>query len=296
MDWSIHEAAAQFAGLQGALCTAPDRKILYRSDNGAYLSDVGSGYNVVQPKQVLEFFRDLVADQGFALETAGCLFDGRKFWALARTGQQTRLRGVDPVSGYLLLATACDGSMATTAQFTSVRVVCNNTLQLSLRDRTSGAGAPHRDSGSGAGKVSVKHRSVFRANEVKRDLGLDVWASFEDQAESLVATPFSRHDKNAMKDFLVAVFQGDPDAELAEQPNKRAMMATFESLCNSPGAGLPTAVDTAWGALNAVTHYVDHVRPTRGGNAANNRFDAAQFGIGAQIKQRALDHLLKIAA
>jgi len=290
MDWSIEQTPVRYTSINNQLCTAPDRKILFRGDNGAYLSDVGDGYKVVQPKEVLEFFRDLTATQGFTLETAGVLFDGRKFWALARTGQQTRLRGVDPVSGFLLLASACDGSMATTAQFTSVRVVCNNTLQLSLHS-----------SSTSAGKVSVKHRSIFRPEEVKRDLGLGVWAEFEEQAESLIATPFDRRDKQAMKAFLVDVFQGKPDLELAEQPNKRAMLATFDALCNSPGASLPTALNTAWGALNAVTHYVDFMRPTRGAGssqaAANgNRFDAAQFGVGAAIKQRAMDHLLKLAA
>ncbi len=32
-----------------------------------------------------------------------------------------------------LLATACDGTLATTAQFTNIRVVCNNTLAIALR-------------------------------------------------------------------------------------------------------------------------------------------------------------------
>ncbi len=44
------------------------------------------------------------------------------------------LRGRDPVTGYLLLATACDGTPATTARFTSVGVVCNNTLHIALGD------------------------------------------------------------------------------------------------------------------------------------------------------------------
>ncbi|WP_397457282.1 DUF932 domain-containing protein, partial [Pseudomonas versuta] len=31
------------------------------------------------------------------------------------------------VNGYLLLATSCDGTLATTATPTTIRVVCNNT-------------------------------------------------------------------------------------------------------------------------------------------------------------------------
>lgn len=289
MSHQLCEAPLNFTLPNGAIRSATGRKAIFRDDTNAYLADVGENYQLVQPREVLKFMHDFTMSHGFSLETAGVLFDGRKYWALARTGQQTRLRGVDPVAAYLLLATSCDGSMATTAQFTSIRVVCNNTLRMSLTD-----------SASKSGRVTVRHRSTFKPEEVKRDLGLDVWTEFEQQAESLIATPFDRRDKAALKAFLVDVFEGKPEAELGEQPNKRAMMATFDSLCNSPGANLPTALNTAWGALNAVTHYVDYVRPTRGAadtSAANgNRFDAAQFGVGAQIKARALDYLLKVAA
>jgi hypothetical protein len=71
---------------------------------------VGSRYNVVQPREVLEFYRDLTEVAGYELETAGALKAGRKFWALARTGKSAALKGKDVVNGYLLLATSCDGS------------------------------------------------------------------------------------------------------------------------------------------------------------------------------------------
>ena len=58
---------------------------------------------------------------------------GRKFWALARTGQSTVLKRKDRVDGYLLLATACDGTLATTAQFTSVRGPLQPTDQIASR-------------------------------------------------------------------------------------------------------------------------------------------------------------------
>lgn len=60
---------------------------VYRSDTKAPLSVVSSRYQVVQPREVLEFYRDLTQVSGYSLETAGVLKGGRKFWALARTGQ-----------------------------------------------------------------------------------------------------------------------------------------------------------------------------------------------------------------
>ena len=106
--------------------------MLYRSDTKAPLSVVSQRYHTVQPRDVLEFYRDLTEVSGYELETAGVLKGGRKFWALARTGQGAALKDNDQVNGYLLLATSCDGTLATTATPTTIRVVCNNTLTIAL--------------------------------------------------------------------------------------------------------------------------------------------------------------------
>src|SRR6202044_3294118 len=101
-------------------------------------------FKIVQPGAVLEFFRDLTAAAGFTLETAGTLFGGKRFWALAAIGETASIADpADKMKGYLLLSTACDGSMATEARYTTVRVVCNNTLSSA---RSAGA------------KVRVTHR------------------------------------------------------------------------------------------------------------------------------------------
>lgn len=284
MEWTIAHAPLQFVNMDGSAIVVPDKKALYRSDNGVYLSTVGKSFKVVHPGEVLEFFRDLTESQGYTLETAGCLYDGQKFWAMARTGMGMRLKGTDLVNGFLLLSTSCDGTMATTAKFTSVRVVCQNTLTMSLNDRSNAS-------------VRVKHKTEFNPEQVKMQLGLEIWSEFSETVEQLADTGFDRKDKASMKDFLVSVFQGDMAKELDDQPNKRGMVATFNALINSPGSDLASAKNTAWGAINAVTHYVDHQLPTRGDNATVNRFVSSQWGNGEKLKQRAWDYFSdKIAA
>jgi phage/plasmid-like protein (TIGR03299 family) len=118
----------------GSIHAFSEQKVLYRSDTQAPLSVVSARYQVVQPGEILEFYRDLTEHSGFELETAGVLKDGKNLWALARTGQSVTLKGKNTVNGYVLLATACDGTLATTAQRTSVRVVCNNTRQMGRLD------------------------------------------------------------------------------------------------------------------------------------------------------------------
>lgn len=50
------------------------------------LSIVSDDYQIVQPREVLEFYRELMELYGYTLETAGALDSGRKVWALAKTG------------------------------------------------------------------------------------------------------------------------------------------------------------------------------------------------------------------
>ena len=282
MDWEIRETPVRFisseAGALGQISSFPDQKVLFRSDNQAPLSVVSNRFKVVQPREVLEFYRDLTEQSGFELETAGVLKGGRKLWALARTGQSTTLKGKDTTKGYVLLATACDGTMATTAQFTSVRVVCNNTLAVAL--------------GSGAGAVKVPHRSVFDAEAVKRSLGITVsaWDEFMYRMKHLSNRPVKDSEAHH---FLLRVM-ADPDKATISKGTERNM-ARVRALYDGEGLGadLASSRGTAYGLLNAVTQFVDHERRAR---SQDNRLDSAWFGQGAALKRRALDEALLMAS
>jgi phage/plasmid-like protein (TIGR03299 family) len=284
MDWRIKAADVQFtvnSPLPGSLHTYPEQKVLYRSDTHAPLSVVSGRYKVVQPAEILEFYRDLTEVGGYELETAGVLKDGKKLWALARTGQTLTLKGRDTVNGYLLLATACDGTLATTAQFTSVRVVCNNTLTIAL--------------GNSAGAVKVPHRSEFDAQVVKQQLGIAIapWSSFSDYVKELAER---RVAEKTVKNFLERVFTYSTSSakQLTPLLNEQAITKVQALYAGQgKGADLSAAKSTAWGLLNSVTEYVDYHRRAR---SDDHRRDAAWFGQGAQIKQRAWEEAMKLVA
>ena len=277
MDWEIQSSPVLFQSTNH-LRPFKDAKVLYRSDSGEALSVVSNRYQEVQPRAVLEFYRDLVDLGGFELETAGVLKGGRKLWALARTGQETLLKGNDQVKAYLLLATACDGTLATTAQFTSVRVVCNNTLQMAT--------------GNTAGAIKVPHSTRFDADKVKQQLGLGVttWQHFIADIHRLAVRPVNPFEARR---YLMEVL-GDPELAFHRQPNLKVLNHVFDLYAGQgAGATFASAQDTAWGLVNAVTQFVDHERRAR---TPDNRLDSAWFGIGALIKQKALDEALKLAA
>jgi phage/plasmid-like protein (TIGR03299 family) len=285
MDWQIQESPVHFkadaVGHLGSIHSFPEQKVLYRSDTKAPLSVVSQRYQVVQPKEVLEFYRDLTEVSGYELETAGVLKGGRKFWALARTGQNTALKGNDQVNGYLLLATSCDGTLATTATPTSVRVVCNNTLTISLNGATRA--------------IKVPHNTRFDPKAVKKQLGIAVsqWDDFMYRMRALAERKVQWHE--AMGFFMSVICDTPINGALPEKLANERAMRKVQSLYEGRGRGaqLESAQGTAWGLLNAVTEYVDHERRAR---CTEYRLDSAWFGQGAALKQKALDAALSLAA
>jgi len=297
MNWRIEETEVLFtpgdsiADIPRTLAF-PSQKVLYRSDTNVPLSVVSGRYQVVQPAEILEFYRDLTEVGGYELETAGVLKEGKKFWALARTGHGVSLPGKDTVNGYLLLATACDGTLATTAQFTSVRVVCNNTLSIAL--------------GDSSGAVKVPHRTQFDADAVKRQLGIAIssWDDFMVRMKALAARKVGATTAEQFFRRLLAypTSQGihatsTPAASHSQTPvaiNERAMKGIWELYSGQGlGAKLASSDGTAWGLVNSVTEFVDHHRRAR---SADHRLDAAWFGQGAALKQQAWDEALKLVA
>lgn len=280
MNWDIVETPVMYATPSPGgftFMTNADSKVLFRSDNQAALSVVSNRYKPVQPREILEFYRDLVSVGGFELETAGVLKGGKKLWALAKTHQATALKGGDQVKAYLLLATSCDGTLCTQAFFTSVRVVCNNTLRMAV-DGSSDV-------------IKVPHSTTFDPALVKQQLGLGLssWDQFTRSIKKLAARPVSQAEAKA---YLVNVL-GDSQAPFEEQLTRplKAALELFEG--RGMGAAMSSAKGTAWGLLNAVTELTDHSRPAR---SQDNRLDSAWFGLGSQVKARAFEEALKLTA
>lgn len=274
MEWQILESPVYFMPDKGVDHVSFDeQKVLYRSDTGAALSVVSQRFQVVQPRDVLEFYRDLTKAHGFTLETAGVLKGGRKVWALAKTNMSANIKGSDTINGYLLLATGCDGTLATTAQFTSIRVVCNNTLAIALKNGTAA--------------VKVPHSTTFDPKAVKGQLGLSSasWDDFIYQMKKLS----ERKIKSTEAEAFVSALLTDPAAKFT---NERAMKKVLELYSgHGRGAELASSKGTAFGLLNAVTEFVDHERRAR---STDYRLDSAWFGTGANLKNEALDQAIAL--
>jgi phage/plasmid-like protein (TIGR03299 family) len=314
MDWEARTAAPIYTPVVGRTTeqggeryvkaqsprVVEDSKIIYRGDTGAPLSIVGRDYKIVQPKQVLEFFREEVESGGWYIHTAGTMRGGRKLWAMATCEDSKRyVKGKqDLMVRNLLCATSLDGSMRTTVALTDVRVVCANTLRAAL-DSVYGARA--------ADRVEISHRSIFNPQAIKKVLGvaMDSYETFMASVRELSETPI---DLTEAEEVLEQIFKpekkeqnidlswmgnladlGKPvEAEPTQARSISRILALFDG--EGMGANLKTAKGTRWGLLNAVTQYVDHEM----GRTPDTRLDSAWFGRGAGLKTQTYELLAKV--
>jgi phage/plasmid-like protein (TIGR03299 family) len=293
-NWEIKQAPMlAYDGDSDSVITFDSQKLLYRSDNQFPLASVGRNYNVVQPRQVVDFFREIIDSMGFNLVTCGVLYSGRKFWAQADIGNPVSILGQERVEGKLLLATSCDGSMKTRAQYTTTCVVCNNTLRMATA--------------TDAESVELSHAGAFDPEAIREALELrpEAFLRWQLMAEDMAG--YKLESKKA-GDFFDLVFNGAkmiiPDNALATADDIAALEAdrgnskaidTCIRLFNGEmlGGNLDARRGTLWGAVNSVTEFIDH---HRGCKTMDARIDRAWFGDGAKIKNNAWEEAVLLAA
>lgn len=293
LDWEVEERKLYYSQLNDegkrVPIIVPERKALVRSDSQDFLSIVSNKYVVAQPSKVFEFFRDLLKQNGLTMEVAGALDGGRKIWALARIDDSFNLFGRDTQVPYVLVATSFDGTLSTQAMLTIIRVVCNNTI--------TAAGAYTQGNEDADDVYKVRHDKEFSIREAHGKLGLneDAWLEYKRNIEKLAQ--FNVSPDEILEFFYDVAGQGkdivrnDDNGNVISFPEPSRVTKQFiNAYKNGPGADLPTAKGTMFGALNAVTFYQDHLAPA---SDRGKRFNSATFGGGNVRKQHAFKRALE---
>lgn len=277
MDWRIKRSKVRYATAHdqapASMLEIPEQHVLFRSDTHAALGVVSSKYKVVQPSEVLEFFRDIVKVGGLELSAAGTIHGGARFWATAKMGEySTSVK--DKIGGYLLISTSADGSLSTEVRRTTIRTVCQNTLNMALKDAPA--------------SVRITHRSEFDIKKVQEFMGFnqDAWSLFRANIERLANKQLQVEEA---EELAVSIIGGD-ELKIRASAGFNKVMALFKG--QGMGADFDGVHGTAFGLLNGFTEYVDHWARAR---SEENRFVSSQWGQGADLKDRALDTLLSVA-
>jgi len=270
MDWKIKRGIVRYnTSFDGDQLELPEQHVLFRSDTKAPLGVVSKRYQVVQPGDVVEFFRDIARAGGLELSAAGTIYDGKRFWATAKIGEAAPTSVADTIGGYILISTSADGSLATEVRRTTVRTVCKNTLAMAMGDKAS---------------VRVTHRSTFDPDQVKDFMGLNTaaWDAFRHNVVRLANVPLLEEEAVV----ITANVLGGAE-KVRETAGFKKVLSLFSG--EGMGAQMDGVMGTRWGLLNAFTEYADHHARAR---SDQNRFVSSQWGAGADLKQRALSALM----
>jgi phage/plasmid-like protein (TIGR03299 family) len=273
LDWQVQKLP-----LHTNIGPVPGHFALTRMDLGKTLGLVSNRYIPVQNSEAMDFFDSFLESAGLTMETAGSLYEGKVIWGMAKLPFQFALGGEDRVESYLVLTNDHAGERALTALLTTVRVVCQNTLNVAL----SNAGSVWR--------MSHTHRFDASARvDAAQTLGLaeNQMNAFCVEAEALSQISIA---PEKAEELLISWIGNPEDTDQPKSVNRVVRLFSGQAI----GSGLASANGTAWGLLNAVTEFVDHGRTaTRSGRSRRMRTSAV-FGAGATLKRKAFKDLLQL--
>ncbi len=253
------------------------RKAVVRGDTGQILGVVGNSYVPIQNAGAFEFLDAVVADGSLRYHTAGALGQGERVWMLAKLPGHIRVSGTDDITEkFLLLSNSHNGTSAMRVFFTPIRVVCANTLVVAQRG------------GKGQG-ISIMHKGDLQAKVAEAQKVLGIAHRFYDNLQTKIDLLAQHLPTQEQLDNFFYTLYPDPIASerTRAQNTRQELQRLFEA---GRGQDINGIRHTTWAALNAVTEYVDHHRPTRARNEqerASRRLQSQWFGSGASLKAKA---------
>jgi phage/plasmid-like protein (TIGR03299 family) len=239
------------------------------------LAEVTNDWKPIQNLEAFNFFNDFVSAGEMDMETAGSLQDGQIVWGLAKIKEGFNIFKGDRVNGYLLFTNFHKYGFSTDVRFTPIRVVCNNTLTLSLQTKSERV-------------VRVSHRRDFIADEVKETLGVahEKMAKYKEMAQFLGSKKYGKTD---VVEYFKGLFPNSTGKEEKKTEMSRTARMARAILETQPGHEY--APGSWWNAFNAATFLVDH----QVGRSTDSRLTSSWYGYGRKLKTRALENALEYA-
>lgn len=244
------------------------------------LGMVSGRYEPLQNVDAFRFFDPLVDGKIATFETAGALGAGERVWVMAKMPDVIQVVRGDDCAKYLLLSNTHSGQGAVIVKFTAVRVVCQNTLMLSLKD------------GQRAFRVRHSRRMGERLDEISQ-LIAEINAAYARVAEAFQRFAAVQIKNDAMLDAYLSALFPQSAAQRRDGRKPPKLLEVRNIFHTEPDLQPPGVQHTVWAAYNAVTRFEDY-REARD-EAPQKRLDRVWFGAGAELKAKAFDEAARLA-
>ena len=202
------------------------------------------------------FFDAIVGSDDIQYETAGSLGKGVRIFITAKLPGYIKVGNNDLIEQYLFLTTSHDGFGSITAAFTPVRIVCNNTLNATLRNHSNAFKIRH--TANAKDRLDEAHKLMGITNQLSNELEgiFNQWAKIritDPEVKELIQMALVPN-----KEMLQNIQTGKED-ELSTCFKKMTDTA-FEYAMTNETQQLETTKGSLFGAYNAVTVYFQNVR------------------------------------
>lgn len=245
------------------------------------LGVVSRRYQPLQNAEAFEFFDPIVGENKAYFETAGALGEGERIWVMAKMPGCMEIVPGDQCYKYLLLSNTHSGDGSVIVKFTSVRVVCQNTLMLAMDD---GQKAYH-----------VRHSKLmsFKLNELSKFIAVTqkIFLDAEESYKQLAKIQMVDH---RLEDYFEAVF---PRTAIQKKKGEKPQRWGFlrQAFDTQKDLQLPGVRGTLWAAYNTITWFEDYKQPPQE-ELPDQRLERTWFGGGADNKLKALEKAKALAA
>jgi phage/plasmid-like protein (TIGR03299 family) len=266
---TIH-AAIDSENIGLGLVKIEDKFATYRADTKQPLGIVGARYEIVQNKDAFAFFDAIVDSKEAIFETAGALGNGERIFVTAKLPKDLLVNG-EEVNKYIILTNSHDGTSSIVAGFTTIRVVCNNTLQAALKGLTN--------------KVYIEHRigAKERLSEAYKVMGIaskymnEVDEIFNQMAKTKVSdTELQKYITDVMMPEYKALKSPEEDEKISTR-FKNQVTSIYEFALSHPTQQTEATRGTLWGAYNAISGYYNYIQKYKNDE---QKFTSQMFGNG----------------
>lgn len=309
LDWKVK--LVPLATMDDPEAVIPQRMAVVRQDRapgqaGRVIGVVHPDFIPLQNREGAELFDALMAKGRALYHTGGYLKNGERIWLMAQLPQyQIQVGKNDRVEPYLLFSNSHDGSQAIDIRLTTIRVVCQNTLSMALRNKATSTFFRRSHNGRyDKLKIEAAEFFAFLKSEIdetqklftqldERQCADEAFQRFLEKLLPLPKQPVTAKPHSSIlkaHESRVAsikdAWQGIRNVREQGVPGSRMNRRNAELLVAETGnevAAIPPDRKTWWGALNSVTAWVDHCQ-----NIKTDRYAHIMFGSGDTLKSRAL--------
>lgn len=280
LDWEVKKERLSFHAEGQRRATFTDMNALVRQSDTKVLGYCKDQYEIYQNSQAFDWCRPLVESELWSWETAGSLKGGEVCWALLKQGD-VEVVPDDVMKQYLLVSWGHNGKTSNMIQPTSIRVVCNNTLQASL---------------SQGNVTKIRHNSAIIPNmESVQKLYDNSQKVFEKQNEDFKRMVDKNLTDSEIEQFVDKLYPISEEAEgrqltLMTNTNEFVKNLAFGGASGSKKLGI---VNTVYGVFQAISEANEHFL---GGNRVKDRGMSVLFGSAFRKNKEAYNLALKIAS